>query len=427
MPPLNTLIWRVEFYYTQYHSGPDFWQSEGKRWAKETDKFSNPSKALQQAAAGIVAPGDGDEQKARKLYTAVMQLDNSDFSRTRSEAERKKEKLKDIKNAEDVWNQKSGSSNDLALLYIALARAAGLQAYPMQVTNRDRAIFDPDYLTLSQLDDYVAIVVIDGKEVFLDPGEKDAPFSLLHWKHALTAGLRLNAKGASLAETPPATFKQAGLTRVADITFDNSGNLTGSVRFVLSGSEALHWRQRSLENDADEVKKQFNESIRDSIPDGVSADFDHFLSLDDYNSNLVAVVKVSGNMGAATGKRLFLPGLFFESRSKHPFVAVDNRLIPVDLHYPKIEQDEVTYHLPQGVNVESLPHATNLSWPEHALMKIVTSADGNTVTISRALVYNYTALDPKEYGGLHDFYQKIATADQQQMVLTHAPLTAKGN
>jgi Domain of Unknown Function with PDB structure (DUF3857)/Transglutaminase-like superfamily len=427
MPPLNALVWRVEFYYTQYYSGADFWQNEGKRWAKDAEKFANPSRPLQEAAAGIVTPNDTEEQKARKLYTAVIQLDNTSFSREKSGAERKKEKIKDIKNAEDVWNQKSGSSNDLALLYVALARAAGLQTYPMQVVNRDRAIFDPDYLTTYQLDDYIAVVTIGGKEVYVDPGQKDCPFGLLHWKHALSAGLRLSSKGPAVAETPASNFKQTAVGRVADLTLDTGGNVTGSVRFVMSGSEALRWRQLTLENDADEVQKRFNEAIRDSIPDGVRADFDHFLGLDDYNSNLVAIVKVSGNMGSATGKRFFLPGLFFESRAKHPFVAENNRLIPVDVHYPKLEQDDVTYHLPPAFDVESVPQTTNLTWPDHAVMKIVMASNGSTVTITRALAYNYTALDPKEYADLHNFYQKIATADQQQLVLTRAPLAAKGN
>ncbi len=427
MPPLNALLWRVEFYYTQYYSGPDFWQNEGKRWAKDSEKFANPSKALQQAATGIVAPSDTDEQKARKLYAAVLALDNTAFSREKSEVERKKEKLKEIKDAEDVWNQKSGSPNDLALLYIALARAAGLQAYPMQVVNRDRAVFDPDYLSLQQLDDYIAVVTLAGKDVFLDPGQKDCPFGLLHWKHSFSAGLRLSPNGAAIAETPASTFHQSVVTRVADLTLDNSGNVTGTVRFVLSGSEALHWRQLLLEDDADEVQKRFSESIRESIPDGVRADFDHFLGLEDYNANLMAVVKVTGNMGSATGKRFFLPGLFFESHGKHPFVAEEKRLIPVDVHYPKLEEDEVSYRLPSGLGVESMPQATNLTWPNNAIMKIVSASNGNTVTITRALAYNYTALDPREYAGLHDFYQKIATADQQQMVLIRAPLAAKGN
>jgi hypothetical protein len=427
MPPLNSLIWEVKFYYTQYTSGPEFWQNEGKRWAKEAEKFANPAKPLQQAAAGIVAANDTDEQKARKLYAAVMQLDNTSFSRQKSEAERKKEKIKAIKDAEDVWNQKSGTSDDLALLYIALARAAGLQAYPMEVVDRNRAVFDPDYLSINQLDDYLAIVVLGGKEVYLDPGQKDCPFGLLHWKHSYSAGLRLSATGAAPAETPASTYQQSVTTRVADLTIDADSNITGTVRFIMTGSEALHWRQLQLENDPEEVKKQFNESMRAYIPDGVQADFDHFLGIDDYNANLIGFVKVSGNMGSVTGKRFFLPGSFFESRAKHPFVAEDKRLIPVDVHYPKLEQDEVTYRLPPGYSVESAPQATSLSWPGHALMKVSSSATGTTVDIHRVVAYNYTLLDPKEYGSLHDFYQKVASADQQQLVLTRAPVVAKGN
>lgn len=427
MPPLNSILWSVRFYYTQYRSGAEFWQSEGKRWGKEAEKFSNPSGPLQQAANGIVAANDTDEQKARKLYEAVMQLDNTSFSREKSEAERKKENLKNIKNAEDVWSQKSGSPNDIALLYVALARAAGLQAYPMQVADRNDTVFDPDLLFLSQLDDYIAVVSIGGKDVFLDPGQKACPFGFLHWKHAFTAGLRLSAKGAILDRTPANTFKQATVTRVADLTLDNNGNVTGSVRYVLTGGEALHWRQLALDNDTDEVKKRFNESIRDTIPDGIRADFDHFLALDDYNSDLIAIVRLSGNMGSATGKRLFLPGLFFESRSRHPFVAEEKRIIPIDVHYPTLEQDEATYHLPAGVQVESLPQATSLQWPDHAILKIASSSHGDTATVARALVYNYTTLGPEEYAGLHDFYQKIATADQQQIVLTRASVVAKGN
>ena len=162
-----------------------------------------------------------------------MQLDNTDFSREKSEAERKKEKLKDVKNAEDVWNQKSGSPDDLALLYVALARAAGLQAYPMQVVNRDRAIFDPDYLTTYQLDDYIAIVNIGGKDVFLDPGQKMCPFGLLHWKHAFAAGLRLSDKGAAMAETPPSTFTCSQSSSASPISPSTAAAPSMAARFVL--------------------------------------------------------------------------------------------------------------------------------------------------------------------------------------------------
>jgi len=418
----------VQFYYTQYATSGEFWQNEGKRWDKEADHFANPTKTLQQTANGIVASGDTDEVKARKIYAAVMKLDNTHFSRSKSEAERKKEKLKEIKGAEDVWKQQSGSANEIALLYIALARAAGLKVYPMQVVNRDDAIFDPTYMTTYQLDDYLAIVNIGGKEVFLDPGQKECPFGLLHWKHTLAGGLRGAEKGPEYGVTEGSTYKQTMVSRVADLTIDPDGTVKGTVRFVMSGEEALRWRHKALQNDADEVKKQFNEAIRADIPDGVQADFDHFLGLDDIDSNLIAAVKVSGGIATATGRHFFVPGLFFESHAKHPFVAEATRTIPVDVQYPKMEQDEVMYRLPAGYTVENSPATTNISWPEHALMKITSTADATMIDVSRTIAYNFTLLDPKDYSNLHDFYQKVATADQQQLVLTRMAATAaKGN
>ena len=426
MPPLNTLRWRVEFYYSRFNSGKDFWDFATKSWADWVREFTNPSGHLKSIVAQIVDPTDTDQQKAVKIYTAVQKLENMRFTRRKSEAERKKDKLKDINKAEDVWKQQSGTDDDIALLYVALARAAGLDATPMKVVDRNRAFFDNAYPSSGQLDDYIAIVEIGGKEFYLDPGQKMCPYGLLSWKHAMSSGFRLSGKEALVATTPAATYQEAGMRRIADLSIDASGGVKGTVRFMMTGQEALHWRQLTLENDEAEVKKQFNESMRDYLPDGVQADFDHFLGLDDYNRGLMGIVQVSGSLGAVTGKHFFLPALFFESRAKHPFVALDKRAIPIDAHFPKFEQDDVTYHLPPGFSVESAPQPTNIAWPNRAMLKIGFGVKDGSVEVGRVLAYNYTVLDPKEYSDLHDFYQKVATADQQQLVLTRA-LAAKGN
>jgi hypothetical protein len=426
MPPLNTLKWRIEFYYTNATSGPKFWQDAGKHWAKRAQEFTNPSAAIKTAVAEIVAPSDTDEQKARKIYDAVQKLDNTVFSRTKSQAERKKEKLKDIRNAEDVWKQKSGTDDDIALLFVALGRAAGLKVYPVQVVNRNRAIFDDRYLTIKQLDDYLAVVVLAGKDIYVDPGQKMCPFGILNWKHTLAAGFRLSDGGPVPAMTPGNSFKIAVVRRVADLTVDRDGSLSGNVRYVMSGPDALHWRQLALENDQDEVKKQFNEAMQNDFPDGVRGEFNHFLALDDPTANLMAFVKVSGNIGAATGKHFFLPGLFFQARAKHPFVAQDKRATPIDVNYPKTLEDDVSYHLPPGFTIENAPQPTSALWPNHAALKIVFKTIPDGANVVRTLAYNFALLEPTDYPGLHDFYQKMASADQQQLVLTRATI-AKGN
>jgi hypothetical protein len=427
MPPMNTLRWRVEFFSnTGVTREDDFWDNAGKSWTAWVLDFTKPTGRIRDALAGIVAPDDSDQKKAEKIYAAVMKLENTVFTRQKFKAERKKEKLKDIKKAEDVWKQQAGNDDEIALLYVALARAAGLKVWPMRVVDRNRAMFDKSYLSTYQLDDYIVVVELGGKNVYLDPGQKMCPFGSLHWKHTWATGFQLSDKGAVIAMTPGITYRNSTVKRVADLYIDQTGNVKGSARFVMTGPISLYWRQLALENDDEEVKKQFNESMRADLPEGVQADFDHFLALDDPTVGLIANINVSGSLGTLTGKRFFLPGLFFESRAKHPFVAQDKRAIPVDVHYPMTEQDDVTYNLPPGYNVESLPRDATSSWPDHALLNLHSSAENGSVTIVRTLAYNFTLLDPKDYSDLHGFYQKVATADQQQLVLTRAP-AAKGN
>jgi hypothetical protein len=192
----------------------------------------------------------------------------------------------------------------------------------------------------------------------------------------------------------------------------------------MTGQEALHWRQMSLNHDEDEVKKQFNEWIGKNIPSGVEGEFDHFLAMDDLKSPLVGVVKVSGQLGTSTGKRSFVPGLFFEVNSMHPFVALDARITPIDVEYPLTVEDEVVYKLPAGYAMEGAGPAANVTWPGYAAMRIVPEVHGDAVKVTRTLQYNFTMLDPKTYPELHGFYQKVATADQQQIVLTAIPAAA---
>jgi hypothetical protein len=58
---------------------------------------------------------------------------------------------------------------------------------------------------------------------------------------------------------------------------------------------------------------------------------------------------------------------------------------------------------------------------------IKTTQKAGTVTINRQLVRAFTLAKAEEYQDLRGFYQKVAAADQQQLVLTTAASQAKGN
>jgi len=426
MPPISSLLYQVLFYYQFASSNQDFWVSETKLWSKDVDRFAEPSTSIREVVNGLIAPSDSDLDKARKIYKAVQALDNTDFSRHKTDAELKQLKLKPAKRAEDTWAQKSGSRQDIALLYLAMLRAAGLTAYDMKLVDRSKGIFAAGYLDFDQLDDDVVILATGGQEILLDPGEKMCPFQTLHWKNTGASGARQSPDGHFATTTAFQAAKPNALLRIGDVDVDEHGVITGVFRFVMTGQQALHWRQAALMNDEDEVKKQFDHSLESAVPQGVEAHLDHFLGLDDPDVKLIAIVNVHGSLGVATAKRLFLPAFIFETRSDHPFVDQEKRLEPVDMQYGEQTTDQVTYRISPGLTVEGAPQDATVAWKDHAILVTKSSSAPGQITIGRTLARFFTVAKPDEYQDLRGFYQKVAASDQQQLVLT-ASSAAKGN
>jgi transglutaminase-like putative cysteine protease len=430
MPPIDSFLYKVFFYYKSAGNATDFWISEAKEWSKDVDKFAEQSKTIREAVAGLIAPTDKEEDKARKLYAAVQALDNTDYSRKKGESELKQLKLKEAKHVEDTWKQKSGDSEDIAMLYLAMARSAGLAAYAIKVVSRSRGVFDVTYMDLDQLNDTLVLLGIDGKPVLVDPGEKMCSFGTVNWRHSGTGGLRQSSEGPGYAATPQQAYAANSTKRTASLAIDAHGEVTGLIRIVTTGQESLKWRQRALEIDETELKKEYDKSLEGIVPDGVEAHVDHFLGIDDPDVVLMAVANVKGTLGTSTSKRLLLPGTFFESRQRLSFVSAEKRQESVDMHYADRLDEEVTYRLPEGVVVEGAPKDSQIPWQGHAVYGLKTTTQPGVVTVNRQIVRAFSLAKPEEYQDLRSFYQKVTAADQQQLVLTSTAQpaqAAKGN
>ena len=421
MPPMDSISYRVLFYYTLARTAEAYWKDEGKFWSRDIDRFMSPNK-LTGIVNQIVAPADTPRQKVQKIYDAVMKLDNSSFDRGHTRVEDNAEGIK-IKTAADIWDAKRGNADELAVLFAGLVRAAGLKAYVAVVTNRNRAIFLKSYLSMSQLDDDIVIVELEGKEEFFDPGERYCTFGQLHWKHTMTSGLRQTDHGAELFDSVPVAYKTTSVLRTADLSLEPDGKLSGSLRIAMTGNKALYWRQRALSTDEEAVKKEFEESLQPTLPPGVEAKTDHFLALTDYDRTLMAVMTVSGSMGTATAKRVFLPTLIFEAGSKPLFVH-DKRTAPVDLEYPYQSQDTIVIHMPASLAVESAPKDAQFPLANNALYKTTVKQDPGKIEIDRVFILANSLYTADEYGGLKDFYQKVNARDQEQAVLQPTTVTA---
>jgi hypothetical protein len=424
MPPMKSLSYRVLFYYSSYLSDYDFWTTNGKDWSEAVDRFAKPSGKLKAAVQQIVAPGDTDEQKVRKIYAAIMQLENASFSREHTAAENKAEKIK-IKSADDIWELKRGNDGELTRLFIAMLRASGMKAYAMIVANRERGFLVKNYPEWGQLDDEIAIVPLNGKEMFFDPGERYCEFGKLHWDHASAGGVRQVDGGTTMGASGSVAYKDTQIARYAELKLDSDYKLQGQIRMTLSGSEALHWRQHILLTDEEQAKKDFEDALQKDMPAGVVVKTNHFIGVTDYDHTFMVVLDVSGQMGTATGKRIIIPGTFFEANAK-PLFALEKRESPVELHFPYVVSDSVTLTLPPGFTVESVPKDAEIPLPDFANYSAKYKGTDTAYGYSRRMILANVLYSRNEYPQLKDFYAKANAQDQQQVVLHAVAAPGKG-
>lgn len=419
LPPLGDFSERLFFYYSTIKTSDEYWKAAGEEWSKDLDKFAHVSGKIRDAVNGIVAPTDSEEQKVEKIYAAMMKLDNTSFTREHTAQENKADHLK-IKSAQDIWTQQRGYDDEISWLFLAMVRAAGLKAYGAMVVARDRNLFDPTYMSWDQLDDGLVIVVINGKEVFFDPGQRYCEFGKLHWKHTWAGGIRQTGDGTQLFFVPGPNYQDNSLNRTAQLTLDPDGQVHGLINETMTGAQALHWRQAALRTDEAEIKKQFEDELQSSMPPGVQVKMNHFIGLTDFTLPLMVVVNVSGTLGTETGKHIFLPAVFFEAGNK-PMFAEAQREYPVDLHYPYTVRDQFQLTLPANITVESLPKGGEMLFTPNAdyVAKFVSQSNG--FAYGRLFLVDQTIYKAVDYPSLRGFLQKVSANDQEQVALRVAP------
>lgn len=420
-PPSAMLKMRVNFYYGTDKMGKpqEFWKNEGKYWTKEVDKFASRSAAVAAAVDQVAGPSDSAGQKARKIYAFVQKIKNLNYTNDEGRLEELISKeSKEKRTLDDVLNKHEGYRDEIARLFLAMARAANLPAYLMRVADRDEVFFQPTIPNPGQLTSEIAIVMIDGKEVFLDPGTPLCPFGHLAWQHTSTQGIRQAPDGsAALAQTPSANYKEAISKRIGRLVLSEDGSVKGKIGIAWVGEEALVRRLSSLKTDTAGRKKDLEDEIKTILPSGAIVQLDASNGWDNGEAQLTAnfSVEIPGYASTA-GKRLLVPRDLFQTHSRTPF-AYGERKNPVYFKYPYYAVDETTVTFPASLRLESVTDSQPLQ-TDYSFYKVQHTANANSVTVSRDFAMAGIGFQTKDYPELRKFYAAVANGDSELLVLT---------
>jgi len=426
MPPQNELMYRVDFIYVAAEEDETdplrFWSKLGKARFRRVEDFVNARRAMVQAVTQIIAPDDPPEVKLRKIYERTQRLRNITFAPRLTEQEKDREQ-REPKDVAEVWQHDYGNSQQINWLFLALVRAAGVEADPVLVANRDASFFDARLMNPGQLNATAVRVLVNGKELFFDPAAEFAPFGMLPWGLTGVRGLLLDKDGGRWVEMPMPAPSDSRLEHKAEFRLSASGTLTGRVIITATGLEARACRLHERNEDAIHRKLYLETLVKMDVPSPIEVTVATDPDWDNPAVPFVAEYAVTiPDWATVTGQRALLPVAVFSGRWRHAFEHAV-RVHPIYFHFPFESSDEVRVELPAEWHVESLPPARNTDL--HVLIYRAAATDtGAALQLSRSFTSKATLVDSKYYDSLRGFFQSVRSGDAEQLVLTAATPSA---
>ena len=419
MPPADELKFHVDFIYEMIRPENDpelYWKQVGETRQRQLENFIEKRKAVEQALSGTISPNDSPETKLRKIYARVHQIRNTSYELHKTEQERKREKEKADENVEEVLKRGYGSAWQIDWLFLAMARAAGFDAYGCWVASRAEYFFSPGTMQAARLNEPAVLIKLNGQDLFFNPGSPFAPYGMLNWSETGTAAWRMENGGGGWLNTPVPKSSESRLQHVAKLQLAEDGALQGTVTVTYTGLEAVHDREHARNQDDVDRKSFLDDQMKQQIPATAEIDLKRQPDWSDPEAQFVAEYNVSIPAWASNaGKRMLIPAAVFTGIEKHLFEHA-NRIHDVYVDYPHEKDDDVTIALPQGWEADKVPAPISKDGKVLVYSRNVENGK-TTLHLTRRLTWNFLLLDLKYYPALQNFFQDVRTGDDQQIVL----------
>ena len=389
MPPANQAKQWLAFRYTR--KGKEFtaasmWLGIATSSQRSVQTLIKPNDALKQAAVTAIGNAIGEEEKLQRLYAfsraKVRNLDDDTLPPPPNE------KFKPNKSPADTLKQGAGTATDIDFLFAALANAAGFQVKYLLLPDRSDGFFDPDYPSRRGLPDQAFAIQLGGQWRFFKPGNAFAPFATLPWVNEGQLALLCDEKEPSWIAVPQMPPDKSHTNRVANLTLDEDGNLSGTVQLTYTGHRAADLRVYYAGLSPVESETNWAQDIKASLS---AAEVTQFLmeNLRDPEQPLKVSYKLHvPGYAQRTGKRILFPPALFQQGTA-PYFTTSERRYDIYFAYPWAETDTVTIALPTGYVPDNpdAPAAVNGGALTQYQPRLSLSKDRRTLILSRKFFF----------------------------------------
>jgi uncharacterized protein DUF3857 len=310
----------------------------------------------------------------------------------------------------ETWEKKKGSSGDINLLLINLLKEAGLEVYPLLVSERGHGKVNPELPFIDQFNKVMAYVLIDGKKYILDAAGPYTPPFMIPFPVINTKAYVVNRKKGGIISLTESEKKDKNFVNI-HARIDDNGAMTGEAT-IESNEYARLTRMRAWERDKD----RFRENYFTTYQDGLKMDSLVMHNLE--NDSLPLQQHFNFSIPATVSGDYKLINLnLFSGISKNPFIS-DIRFTNID--YGCLQSHTVieTIELPASLKIESLPKNIRMIMPDTSIsLTRLLEVKDHVIMVRYYILTTRSVFTADEYDYIKDFYKKMAQIMNEQVVL----------
>ena len=304
---------------------------------------------------------------------------------------------------------KSGNSAEINLFLNLLLKNAEFKANPVLLSTRKHGKVSRSYPFLSQFNNLICNVNLDGEDILMDATNPNRPYNLLSKSCLNEFGYLLDQRNPRWVNIKP--NKNTYETTYVDATLDQEGNANYKVNLQYNGYQALALRERIG-----------NEQYREFLETSLKVDDLILRSAESKYADRpdkpyeLSFTLGSDNQMPGQNNMIYFQPILINSHRENPFKS-DSRYFPVDYSYPFKEKYILVLQLPDNLQIVEAPANAKVSLPDNLGSFIYASQiQGNKYQLSTDFRINKATIPTKYYKGLQEFYN-IMVAKLSEVVV----------
>lgn len=315
-------------------------------------------------------------------------------------------------NVKEAWEKKKGSNADINLILCNLLEEAGLESFPILVSERGNGKVDANYPFVDQFNTVMAYVIIGNNNYVLDGASYGTPpFTIPFSVVNTTAFVVDRKKGGIVTLTEKSRMNRSFINITGAV--DKEGVMNGH-GIVMSYDYARINRLRSYRRDKSKFEEEY---LVRGVP-GLAVDSLEVRNLN--NDSLPFDQQFNFTLpSASTGDYRLLTLNLFSGFEKNPFIS-NNRFTNVDYGCLQHVVMSQVINIPDEWQPETLPRDIKLIMPDTSIsiIRVVQFNKNDKLLMARYTIQcNRSVFTAEEYQYLKEFYKKMTDILNEQVVL----------